>query len=113
MILRLFWSILPPSLDHNILMLCLSDSSRPISLALNGLCVAEGLMLCPPGAGRNNIRRHSVLSFPILVDYRRGDPQCLLAKRRRRLQGTRETRKQENVKLRKRMFPWTETPTVA
>lgn len=55
----------------------------------------------------NQRRLHSALNFLRPVDYYRGDPQTLLAERRRRLQQARELRKQQNVKLRQRLIPWT------
>ena len=60
----------------------------------------------------NNVRLHSALSFLRPVDYYRGDPETLLAGRRRKLQAARELRKQENIKLRQRLIPWTEDRTV-
>jgi transposase InsO family protein len=61
----------------------------------------------------NNVRLHSALSFLRPVDYYRGDPEALLAERRRKLQAARELRKQENIKLRQRLIPWTEAQTVS
>jgi transposase InsO family protein len=58
-------------------------------------------------------RLHSSLSYLRPVDYYRGDPEALLAQRRRKLQRARELRKQENIKLRQRLIPWTETEHVA
>jgi len=40
------------------------------------------------------------------ADYYRGNPEALLAERRRKLQAARELRKQENLKLRQRRIPW-------
>ena len=60
----------------------------------------------------NNIRLHSALSFLRPVDYYRGDPEALLAQRRRKLQTARELRKQENIKLRQRLLPFVEDRTV-
>jgi|GEM_PF-5065810 len=48
-----------------------------------------------------------------LVDYYRGNPEALLAQRRRKLQTARELRKQENIKLRQRLTPWVEDQTVS
>ena len=61
----------------------------------------------------NNQRLHSALSFLRPIDYYRGDPEALLAQRRRKLQTARELRKQENLKLRQYMIPWSEQKTVA
>ncbi len=61
----------------------------------------------------NTIRLHSALSFLRPADYYRGDPESLLAERRRKLQAARELRKQENIKLRQRLIPWTEDRTVS
>ena len=61
----------------------------------------------------NQIRLHSALSFLRPVDYYRGDPETLLAERRRKLTTAREFRKQENLKLRQRRPPFTEDKTVA
>ena len=61
----------------------------------------------------NNIRLHSALSFLRPVDYYRGNPEALLAQRRRQLQTARELRKQENIKLRQRLLPLVEDRTVA
>lgn len=55
----------------------------------------------------NHVRLHSSLNFLRPVDYYRGDPETLLAQRRRKLQQARELRKQENLKLRQRLIPWT------
>jgi len=63
-------------------------------------------------AAYNNTRLHSALSFLRPVDYYRGDPEALLAERRRKLQTARELRKQENIKLRQRILPWTQGRTV-
>jgi putative transposase len=60
----------------------------------------------------NHIRLHSALSFLRPVDYYRGDPEALLAERRRKLRLARELRKQENIRLRQRLLPWTEAETV-
>jgi len=56
----------------------------------------------------NQVRLHSSLNFLRPVDYYRGDPETLLAQRRRRLREARELRKQENLKLRQRLIPWTQ-----
>ena len=61
----------------------------------------------------NDVRLHSALSFLRPVDYYRGDPEALLAERRRKLSTARELRKQENLKLRQRILPWREAETVA
>ncbi len=61
----------------------------------------------------NQVRLHSALSFLRPVDYYRGDPETLLAERRRKLQAARELRKQENIKLRQRLIPWTEDRIVS
>ncbi|MFQ5344176.1 MAG: DDE-type integrase/transposase/recombinase [Anaerolineae bacterium] len=60
----------------------------------------------------NHVRLHSSLSFLRPVDYYRGDPEALLAQRRRKLRTARELRKQENIKLRQRLLPWTEDKNV-
>lgn len=60
----------------------------------------------------NHVRLHSALSFLRPTDYYRGNPEALLAERRRKLQAARELRKQENIKLRQRLIPWTEDPIV-
>ncbi len=60
----------------------------------------------------NNVRLHSALSFLRPVDYYRGNPEALLAERRRKLQTARELRKQENIKLRQRLLPFVEDRTV-
>lgn len=54
----------------------------------------------------NHERLHSSLNFLRPVDYYRGDPETLLAERRRKLQQARELRKQENLKLRQHLIPW-------
>ncbi len=59
----------------------------------------------------NTIRLHSALSFLRPADYHRGDPETLLAERRRRLQAARELRQQENIKLRQRLIPWPDDKT--
>jgi hypothetical protein len=57
-------------------------------------------------------RLHSALSFLRPVDYYRSDPEALLADRRRKLRVPRGLRKQENIRLRQRLLPWTEAETV-
>ena len=59
----------------------------------------------------NHVRLHSALSFLRPVDYYRGNPEALLAERRRKLSTARELRKQENIGLRQRLLPWTEAET--
>ena len=54
----------------------------------------------------NHERLHSSLNFLRPIDYYRGNPETLLAERRRKLQQARELRKQENLKLRQGMIPW-------
>lgn len=54
----------------------------------------------------NDRRLHSALSYLRPVDYYRGNPEALLAERRRKLQAAREIRKQENLTLRQRLIPW-------
>lgn len=61
----------------------------------------------------NHRRLHSSLSFLRPVDYYRGNPEALLAGRRRKLQVARELRKQENLKLRQRLIPWPKAETVS
>jgi putative transposase len=60
----------------------------------------------------NQHRLHSSLNFLRPVDYYRGDPETLLAERRRKLTTARELRKQENLKLRQRLLPLTAGETV-
>ena len=60
----------------------------------------------------NQVRLHSSLYFLRPADYYRGNPEALLAQRRRKLRTARELRKQENIKLRQRLLPWTEDKTV-
>jgi len=60
----------------------------------------------------NHVRLHSALSFLWPVDSYRGNPAALPAERRRRLQAARELRKQENIKRRQHVIPWTEDRTV-
>ena len=60
----------------------------------------------------NHQRLHAALCYLRPVDYYRGDPASLLAKRRRTLQTARELRKQENLKLRQRLLPWPQEKTV-
>ena len=54
----------------------------------------------------NHRRLHSSLHFLRPVDYYRGNPETLLAERRRKLSTARELRKQENLKLRQRLLPY-------
>ena len=61
----------------------------------------------------NHVRLHSGLSFLRPVDYYRGDPEALLAERRRKLSTARELRKQENIRLRQRLLPWPEAEIVS
>jgi transposase InsO family protein len=56
----------------------------------------------------NNTRLHSALNFLRPIDYYRGNPEALLARRRRKLSMARELRKQENLKLRQRLIPFPE-----
>ncbi len=58
-------------------------------------------------------RLHSSLSYLRPVDYYRGNPEALLAERRRKLREARELRKQENLKLRQRLIPWPQAENVA
>ena len=68
----------------------------------------------------NHVRLHSSLYFLRPVGSRsrigrvhyRGNPEALLAQRRRKLRTARELRKQENIKLRQRLLIWTEDKTV-
>jgi transposase InsO family protein len=60
----------------------------------------------------NDERLHSSLKFLRPVDYYRGDPEALLAERHRKLTQARELRKQENLKLRQRLMPWTGPETL-
>ena len=61
----------------------------------------------------NHVRLHSALFFLRPVDYYRGDPEALLAERRRKLRTARELRKQENIRLRQRLLPWPEVETAS
>ena len=61
----------------------------------------------------NHRRLHSSLLFLRTVDYYRGNPEALLAERRRKFQVARELRKQENLKLRQRLIPWPRPETVS
>ena len=47
----------------------------------------------------NNVRLHSALSYMWPVDYYEGDPEALLAARRRKSQTARELWKQDIIKL--------------
>jgi transposase InsO family protein len=60
----------------------------------------------------NHRRLHSSLKYLRPVDYYRGDPQPLLAERRRKLQTARELRKQENIKLRQKLLPYAAGQTI-
>ena len=60
----------------------------------------------------NHRRLHSSLSYLRPVDYYRGNPEALLAERRRKLQTARGLRKQENLKLRQRLIPWAGGQTI-
>lgn len=61
----------------------------------------------------NHHRLHSSLNFLRPVDYYRGDPEALLAERRRKLSTARELRKQENLKLRQHRLPFPAAETVS
>ena len=78
---------------------------------LENVTQAKGAIAAIIGA-YNNVRLHSALSFLRPADYYRGDPEALLAERRRKLQTARELRKQENIKLRQRLLPFVEDGTV-
>ncbi|NLX05070.1 MAG: DDE-type integrase/transposase/recombinase [Phycisphaerae bacterium] len=54
----------------------------------------------------NHERLHSALGFLRPIDYYRGNPEALLAERRRKLATAREIRKQQNLKLRQRLIPF-------
>lgn len=54
----------------------------------------------------NHERLHSALSFLRPVDWYRGNPETLLAERRRKLETAKVLRKQENLKLRQSLLPW-------
>jgi transposase InsO family protein len=56
----------------------------------------------------NHERLHSALQFLRPIDYYRGNPEALLAERRRKLAVARQARKQENLKLRQRLIPFPE-----
>lgn len=60
----------------------------------------------------NHHRLHSSLNYLRPVDYYRGDPEPLLAERRRKLQTARELRKQENIKLRQKLLPYKAHETI-
>ena len=60
----------------------------------------------------NHRRLHSSLNYLRPVDYYRGDPEPLLAERRRKLQTAKELRKQENIKLRQRLLPYPAAETI-
>lgn len=60
----------------------------------------------------NHRRLHSSLHYLRPVDYYRGNPEALLAERRRKLQTARALRKQENLKSRQRLKPYPERGTV-
>ncbi len=53
----------------------------------------------------NNERLHASLGYLRPIDAYRGKPEALLAERRRKLRTARESRKQENLKLRQRLLP--------
>lgn len=61
----------------------------------------------------NHHRLHSSLNFLRPVDYYRGNPEALLAERRRKLTQARDLRRQENLQMRQRLIPWPEPETVA
>jgi hypothetical protein len=52
------------------------------------------------------------LSYLTPADYYRGNPEALLAERRRKLKEARDLRKQENLKLRQRLIPWPGKETI-
>lgn len=54
----------------------------------------------------NHHRLHSSLNFLRPVDYYRGNPEALLAERRRKLTTARELRKQENLRIRQSLLPY-------
>jgi len=60
----------------------------------------------------NHRRLHSSLKYLRPVDYYRGNPETLLAERHRKLKTARELRKQENLKLRQRLLPMPQKPTI-
>jgi len=60
----------------------------------------------------NHRRLHSSLNYLRPVDYYRGDPEPLLAERRRKLQTARQLRKQENIKLHQRLLPYPAAETI-
>lgn len=53
----------------------------------------------------NHKRLHASLGYLRPIDAYRGNPEALLAQRRRKLSTAREYRKQENLKLRQRLLP--------
>jgi transposase InsO family protein len=60
----------------------------------------------------NHHRLHSSLNFLRPVDYYRGNPEALLAERRRKLITARELRKQENLRFRQRLLPYPAAETI-
>ncbi len=61
----------------------------------------------------NHERLHSSVGFLRPMDFYRGKPETLQAKRHRKLQEAKQLRKQENLKLRQRLLPWPKAKTVA
>jgi transposase InsO family protein len=60
----------------------------------------------------NHHRLHAALSYLPPVQYYRGNPEALLAERRRKLVTAREHRKQANLKLRQKLIPWPREKTI-
>lgn len=60
----------------------------------------------------NHYRLHSSLSYLRPMDYYRGNPEALLAERRRKLTQARTLRKQENIKLRQCRIPCPQPETI-
>lgn len=61
----------------------------------------------------NHQRLHASLAYLRPIDFYRGNPETLLAERRRKLEQARALRKQENLKLRQPLIPYPEAKTVA
>ena len=60
----------------------------------------------------NHVRLHSSLNFLRPLDYYHGNPEALLAERRRKLITARDLRKQENLRIRQRLLPYPAAETI-